>query len=146
MLELKGMPRRKIRVIIDTNLWISFLLTKDFSRLDRLFSDGSILLLFSQELLDEFIEVAQRPKLKKYFSNEELDFLILQIRLRAEFVAVVSKIEASRDKKDNFLLSLAIDGKAHYLLTGDKDLLVLNKLNKTKIMSIAHFIGLYPKK
>ncbi len=67
------MPRRKIRVIIDTNLWISFLLTKDFSRLDRLFSDGSILLLFSQELLDEFIEVAQRPKLKKYFSNEALD-------------------------------------------------------------------------
>ena len=53
------MPKRRDRVIIDTNLWLSFLLSRDFSRLDKIFADESVLLLFSQELLDEFIEVAR---------------------------------------------------------------------------------------
>ena len=49
------MPTRKDRIIIDTNLWISFLLTKDVARLNKIFSDESIVLLFSKELLDEFL-------------------------------------------------------------------------------------------
>lgn len=57
------MPKGKGRIIIDTNLWISFLLTNDISKLDKLFSDETIL-LFSEELLDEFIEVAKRDKFK----------------------------------------------------------------------------------
>lgn len=61
------MPNAKDRVIIDTNLWISFLLTKDYSKLDSILSEALLTLLFSQELLEEFIEVAQRPKFKKYF-------------------------------------------------------------------------------
>jgi predicted nucleic acid-binding protein len=42
--------------------------------------------------------------------------------------------------KDNFLLALAKDGKAHYLLTGDKDLLDLEKFGKTRIVTISHFL------
>ena len=61
------MTKTKDRVIIDTNLWISFLLTKDFSKLDKILSEEKIVLIFSEELLDEFIEVARRPKFKKYF-------------------------------------------------------------------------------
>ena len=53
--------QKKDRLIIDTNLWISFLLTKDLSKLDNLFAGKSLILLFSQELIDEFIEVARRP-------------------------------------------------------------------------------------
>jgi uncharacterized protein len=53
------------RIILDTNLWISFLITKDYSLLDKLLISGSYKLIFSQELLEEFIEVANRPKLKK---------------------------------------------------------------------------------
>ena len=80
------MPK-KDRVVIDTNLWISFLLTKDHSKLDKLFTDQSLVLLFSQELLNEFIEVARRPKFKKYFSLVDLQDLMRQISLRAEFIA-----------------------------------------------------------
>lgn len=59
------MPKQKDRIIIDTNLWISFLLTRNFSKLDAIFSDNRITLLYSQDLIDEFIEVAHRPKFKK---------------------------------------------------------------------------------
>lgn len=50
------MPREKHKVILDTNILVSFLLTKDFSKIDQLFKDDKLTLLFSQELLDEFLE------------------------------------------------------------------------------------------
>ena len=134
------MPKRKDRVVIDTNIWISYLLTKDISKLDKIFSDESIVLLFSQELLDEFIEVASRPKFKKYFTIIDLQDLLQQIRLQADFIEVNSVITLSRDLKDNFLLSLAKDGKADYLLTGDNDLLVLKRLGRTKILTLSEFL------
>lgn len=114
------MPKTKDRVIIDTNLWISFLLKKDFSKLDKLFADESIRLLFSQELLDEFVEVARRPKFKKYFSLADLEDLLQQISLHAEFITVTSNVDVCRDTKDNFLLSLAADGKSTHLITAIK--------------------------
>lgn len=54
------MPKKENRVIIDTNLWVSFLLTSDYTKLDTIFADRLITLIFSQELLDEFVEVSQR--------------------------------------------------------------------------------------
>ena len=68
------MPKRRDRVILDTNLWISFLINKDFSRLDRIINDKKVVLLYSQELIEEFIEVARRPKFKKYFDEKSLHF------------------------------------------------------------------------
>ncbi len=61
------MPEEKHRVVIDTNLWISFLLTRDFSKLDPLMSADRMILLISQELLEEIVNVAERQKFRKYF-------------------------------------------------------------------------------
>ena len=80
------MPKRKVRIVIDTNIWISFLLTKDVAKLDKIFSDELIILLFCQELLDEFIKVASRLKFKKYFTIIDLQDLLQQTRLQAEFI------------------------------------------------------------
>ena len=133
------MPK-KHRVIIDTNLWVSFLLSKDFAKLDHFFATEKLTLLFSHELLNEFVAVAQRPKFKKYFALANLDELLLQLSIKAEFITVTSAVEICRDAKDNFLLSLAMDGKATHLLTGDKDLLVLKRQNKTRILTIAEYL------
>lgn len=128
------------KVILDTNLWISFLLTKEYSLLDKLFSDNSISLLFSQALLDEFVEVSQRPKFKKYFTLTDLEDLLIQIKYKAQFVEVTSNIKICRDAKDNFLLSLAKDGGATHLITGDKDLLDIKGFGRTKILTITKYI------
>ena len=135
------MPK-KHRIIVDTNLWVSFLLTKDLAKLDLIFSSNKLTLLFSQELLDEFVAVAQRPKFKKYFSLADLEDLLLQINTKAEFIAVTSTVAVCRDAKDNFLLSLAVDGKATHLLTGDKDLLILGQQTRTSILTIAEYLAL----
>lgn len=130
---------KKNRIIIDTNLWVSFLLTKQFSFLDDLLEHRKIQLIFSQELLSEFVEVIKRPKLRKYFSDENLESLLETIEQYADFITVTSNVNVCRDEKDNFLLSLAKDGSANYLITGDQDLLVINQFEKTEIITIAEF-------
>ncbi|MEX2603619.1 MAG: putative toxin-antitoxin system toxin component, PIN family [Gracilimonas sp.] len=131
-----------MRIILDTNLWISFLISSKYNQLDSLLFEEKCTLLFSQELLEEFIAVAKRPKLRKYISREEMEVLLDTIDEIAEFITVTSNVDLCRDPKDNFLLSLALDGEADYLLTGDNDLLVLEKVGETKIIKIADFFDL----
>ena len=134
------MPKKKDSIIIDTNLWISFLLTNDFSKLDEIFSAKLIILLFSQALLEEFIGVAQRPKFKKYFSLKDLEKLLSQIKNVAEFIEVTSDVQICRDPKDNFLLALAKDGTATHLISGDKDLLDIKEFDNTKIITMTNYL------
>ena len=134
------MPGKKDRIIIDTNLWISFLLTNDYSSLDIILSNSKLVLIFSDELLKEFIEVANRPKFKKYFSSQDLQDLFLQIKNHGVFIVSLSITNICRDPKDNFLLSLSKDGKASHLITGDKDLLDLKRYGKTKILSLKKYL------
>jgi putative PIN family toxin of toxin-antitoxin system len=68
--------RRKIRIIIDANLWISFLLSKRFNFIDKLLGSGKVELVFSDELLSELVEVASRPKLRKFFTAEDWTFFL----------------------------------------------------------------------
>ncbi|TVQ02412.1 MAG: putative toxin-antitoxin system toxin component, PIN family [Balneolaceae bacterium] len=131
-----------MRLILDTNLWISFLISSKYEKLDELLFNQKCKLIFSQELLEEFVTVAKRPKLRKYISRDELEDLLETIDEVAEFVNVTSEISESRDPKDNFLLSLAVDGKADYLLTGDKDLLVLKEFGNTEIKTISEFFDI----
>ena len=134
------MPRKKAdRLVIDTNLWISMLINKDFSYIDKLLNNQQAILIFSEELLDEFLEVVNRPKLKKYFSKADINLILKFIDQNAEFVNVTSRVTICRDDKDNFLLSLAKDGKADFLLSGDKDLLDLIKFESTEILTIKEF-------
>ena len=134
------MPNKAERIILDTNLWISFLITKDYTKLDKTLLHKKAILIFSEELLAEFIIVCKRPKLKKYFTDKDVLTLLEAIQEHAEMIDVKTSIKKCRDEKDNFLLALAIDGKADYLLTGDKDLLDLRKIQKTRIITISEFL------
>lgn len=134
------MQDQKDRVIIDTNLWISFLLTNDTRKLDSIITDKKLILLFSRELIDEIIEVTQRKKFRKYFSLEDMENWLFKVRQVSEFIKVKSKITICRDPKDNFLLSLSFDGKATHLITGDKDLLVLKNFDSTIILNMADYL------
>lgn len=136
------MPTKtKHKLIIDTNLWISFLLTRDFQKIDSFYSNKDITLIFSHELLNEFVEVANRPKFKNFFSFDDLEDLFIKLRSNAEFIVVTSILEICRDPKDNFLLALAQDGKATHLITGDKDLLIIQKIGITKILTISEYLS-----
>jgi len=127
------------RIILDTNLWISFLISKSLNKLDSLINSGKVKLLFSKESFEEFVEVVERPKFKRLFSSKDIEQIITLFDQFGELINVKSQVNICRDEKDNFLLNLSIDGKADYLITGDKDLLVLKKIKKTRILTITEF-------
>ncbi|MEH6408295.1 MAG: putative toxin-antitoxin system toxin component, PIN family [Leeuwenhoekiella sp.] len=128
------------RVILDTNLWISFLISNNFKAIDKLVNTGEITLLFSNELLEEFIDVVKRPKFRKFFSQKDIKALLELFDEYAELIEVSSDVDLCRDKKDNFLLNLSVDGTADFLITGDNDLLVIKEIRNTKIITYSEFI------
>ena len=129
------------RIIIDTNLWISFLITNDFNKLGHFLNSDKYLVVFSDELFDELLEVVHREKFVRYFNDLNIKILVEIINEKALFVKVFSIVNVCRDVKDNFLLSLAIDGDVDYLITGDNDLLILKHYKKTSILTINDFIS-----
>lgn len=80
---------RSKKIILDTNLWISLLISKDFSFLDHYVEKGKVILIFLEELFVEFISVIKRPKLKKYFGEADTKKLI-QIINKYGILKVVS--------------------------------------------------------
>ena len=130
------------RIIIDTNLWISFIISNRLVALDSLLVDNYVRLLFSPELWAEIIQTSSKPGLKKYFKGDTLKEMLFVFEPFMELVDVRTEITVCRDPKDNFLLALAKDGKADYLLTGDKDLLSLRQIGKTRILTISEFLKL----
>jgi putative PIN family toxin of toxin-antitoxin system len=122
------MPKSKpLKLIIDTNLLVSFIISNKQNLLDPLLFDEKARLLFSTELITEIQQTITKPKLKKYFGTNALEEMLSTFEPFIDLTEVESIVTICRDPKDNFLLALAKDGKADYLLTGDKDLLELKK-------------------
>jgi putative PIN family toxin of toxin-antitoxin system len=71
---------------------------------------------------------------------DDIEKLLLKIRNRTEFIKIKNIVTDCRDPKDDFLLSLSVDGKATHLITGDEDLLVLKVYGQTKILTMTEYL------
>lgn len=137
------MPRKKsIKLVIDTNLWISFIISNKILELDKLLYLNKARILFSTELIEEIRETIKKPKLKKYFKENAIEDMLIAFDYYIDLIDVKTKVKICRDPDDNFLLALAKDGKANYLITGDKDLLELEKFATTSIIKMNDFLEL----
>lgn len=129
-----------MRVILDCNIWISFLLSKQDCLLKRMLMDTRFDIYVCEELLSEIINVARRDKIRKRVSENELQQLLKIIDAFC-IKTTISQIAESiiRDPKDVYLLSLAETIDANYIVSGDKDLTELNQHLKTRIVKLADF-------
>ena len=138
-----------MKVLFDTNILISYLLQKDKNNtITAIFEAGiekKYILLLPEEILKEFKEKLIKKKyLIKYISLPEAN----------EFIEILSTISEAipqiteeiplivRDKKDDYLIAYGTVGNADYLVSGDKDLQVLKKIGKLKIVSPIEFLTL----
>ncbi len=136
------MLRNKVKVVIDTNWWVSFLITKQKSQLTEVLYHSNIEIYSSEELKSEIFETIKDPSLSKYINPSTLKEFIECFPDAVLTIKIKSKVEICRDAKDNFLLALSKDAKADFLITGDKDLLILKKYGKTIILKLSDFIKL----
>ncbi len=134
------MPKRKRpKVVIDTNLWISFLIGKKLASLKTPLVHQDIEIVIADQIIDEIREVTQRPKLKKYFPAEKVDEFLSLINIVASKHDIKKVEPVSRDPKDDYLLALARETQADYLVTGDQDLITLKKYGRIKIITASEF-------
>lgn len=133
------MASKSVKVIFDTNVWISFLIGKRLSKIKRHISEGHITIITTEQLLTEIKIVTSREKLKKYFPKENVKELIELLETIAEKVEIEPTHFINRDPKDNFLLDLIDFSKADFLITGDKDLLEHNPFKKAQILTPSEF-------
>lgn len=133
------MISKRAKVIFDTNVWISFLIGKQLSKIKRHISDGSITIIITEQLLTEIKTVTGREKLVKYFPKESVTELILLLETIAVKVPIEPKHFINRDPKDNFLLDLIDFSNADYLVTGDKDLFEHNPFKTAQILTPSEF-------
>jgi uncharacterized protein len=133
------------RFVLDTNVIISAaLLEKSVARraFDKAILHGRVLI--SGDLQDEISEVILRPKFDRYLSLERrLQFLAGFINVAMPII-VTEQIDVCRDPKDNMILELAVNGEANCIISGDKDLLVLNPFRAIAIVSPRIFWEEYP--
>ncbi|MFK0733336.1 MAG: putative toxin-antitoxin system toxin component, PIN family [Gloeotrichia echinulata HAB0833] len=129
------LENKAIKIIIDTNLWISFLIGKELKELNNLLVEETIQVVISEEILEEIILVTQRPKLQKYFPHSKVDELIQILKTVGLFIKITTEVSICRDPKDNYLLALAKDSTANFLVTGDQDLLMIERFENTEIVT-----------
>lgn len=129
------------KIILDNNLWISFVIGKRLSVLRDIIMSPDNIIYVCDELIEEFEDVIKRPKIKKYINGEDVSLAVLLMKQYCHKVVIEKVAETPiRDAKDLYLLSLAEAVGADYILTGDKDLLVLESYKGTLILSFTEYL------
>ena len=128
-----------MRIVPDTNVLISaFIVSGVCSRLlERCISSRRITIVMSMSILNEF----RATLIRKFGHSSE------EIRMRIEALIEASEIvdpatfdtQICRDPDDDAILGTAIAGNADCIVTGDNDLLVLERFQGVDIISPAEF-------
>lgn len=133
---------RRERVVIDTNVFISGLLSSTSTParvVERAIQQDQ--LLASPDTLRELFTKLLSPKFDRYVSRERREALLDRLAPNVEIVEIVQRVRASRDPKDDKFLETALNGEANVLVSGDNDLLTLHPFRGTDILSPAEYLA-----
>ncbi len=139
-----------IRVVIDTNSWVSALLNPfgPPAKLRKSFEKGIFQVVISESMFEELADVLDHPRIKDKYGITESDIqqLLTLIEERSEHILLSGNVNICRDKDDDLVIETAINGKAEYLVTRDDDIKsdkeVSTFLSKhgVSVLSIANFL------
>ena len=112
-----------MKILFDTNLWISFMIGKRLSSLADVLCRHDVEVYVSEQELDEIRRVIAREKFDKLISAETR-YYFFEMVYDVCFITDIT-VEAKsdiRDPKDLYLLSMAESVPVDYIVSGDKDL------------------------
>jgi len=104
-------------------------------------AEGEI--VHSADTFNEFSDVFIRPKFDRYLPLEKRLNIVEDLKALVRITPVTYVINVCRDPKDNKYLELAVSSDATCIVTGDRDLLVLNPFDGIKILTAADFLKMF---
>jgi len=129
-----------IRIVADTNVYISGTFWPGLNRIVLNLARHEVLsLACSPSILHELSQTLRGKKFR--LSDFEIDQIVKDVMSYTIPIEEPSlHLPGLRDPKDHFVCSLAMKSRAKYLVTGDKDLLIMKKIKKIKIVSAREFL------
>jgi uncharacterized protein len=129
-----------MKVVIDTNIFVSSFFGGNPRRIVDLWRDGKITLCVSRDILDEYIEVLQRIGLKNEEEIAELLSLFAK-GFNILFTTKTPKIRAVKgDPADDKFIECTVALKAEVVITGDRAIRALEEYAGIKILTPQEFL------
>lgn len=126
------------KIIIDTNVLVSALIQRNYPNfiLYNYVLENLVELCISDELLEEYLDVLNRPKFSRYpdFVNKA-EFLLAQIDSKSTKFYPTQRFDIIGDYSDNRLLELAVESKADFIITGNTNDFTMTDFKGTKIVN-----------
>ena len=133
-----------MKVVLDTNVLVSALIKAGKPR-ELLFkiAEGKVQLILSRCILEEFIEVADDPRISRYVDQEDIIAFLRVVGSVAKIVRVRSKFKiVKEDPDDDIILRTASDGRADYVVSGDSHMLSLGEFRGIRIVTVDEMLML----
>ncbi|MDH4137101.1 MAG: putative toxin-antitoxin system toxin component, PIN family [Anaerolineae bacterium] len=132
-----------LRAVIDTTVWISGIFWHGIPhQILEIWKAGDFDIIVSQSILAEIgrklNEKATEFEMEAEVVNEWLDLIIGE----AILVQPQEKIRACRDPDDDLFLEAAVEGRADFIVSGDKDLTDMGEFRKIKLVKPRQFYDL----
>lgn len=134
-----------MKVLLDTNVLLSYILAPEGQRVVTdvvaacLGNDDIDLLVPSEQIA----EIADKVANKRYFRTRIPQTTIEQFMRQLDSLSNLQQLEDipaySRGRKDDYLVAYGVVNEVDYLITGDKDLLVLNRVGTMQIVTPSQF-------
>ena len=132
-----------MNVVLDTNVLVSALVKAGKPRdlFKKLVKEKQLVL--SKAILEEFLDVIEDPKVAKYVSERDVTVFLKTLGNAARIVQLKSRFNAVKeDPDDDIIVRAAYDGKASYIVSGDKHLLALKEFKGIKILTVDEMLNI----
>jgi hypothetical protein len=129
-----------VQVVLDTNVLLGALRSKGApARIVDAWRAGRFRLVTSPEQIDEFKRAAACPRLRGHLARGAVGRVVNELRRADVLLRRLSRPGASPDPGDEYLLAMALAAGADHLVTGDKPILALKRIGRTRIVSAQRF-------
>lgn len=131
-----------MKVVIDTNVLMSGIFFKgNPNRVLAALDENQFEACANENIVIEYKKVLKRlkKKLKRTPSNDLFQTFIDRLNI----FEAKSNIKICRDPDDDKFIECALDSKALYIVSGDKDLLSIEEYNGVEIITAAEFCEHY---
>lgn len=128
-----------MRVVIDTNIFISSFFGGYPKRIIDLWKSGGITLCFTNDVIKEYVDVLRRMD---FANTQEFDELLqlFKKQFNCSYAAKAVSLQVCKDRDDDKFLEAAVSLHAKFIISGDKHLKSLGKYADILILSPREFV------